>query len=727
MDCQSTNELLRQHEQDIKEFIEQNDLSYIVLRLDAAMITSLGQQYLSEKFTRQGDRLHQMLEDPGSVLTASDGHHIDGHHPYVLVINPDIFYYALYGLGNPHDQKVLFRSFMLSFQYIIVDEFHYYNAKQLANFLFFLTLSREWGYFALGRKVCLLTATPSQKVKDYLAHLNIGIVYIDPGNEPADLPTTPALAPVRLRLWGASELDSGLVSLADSGQSQVTEWLAQGRHGAFISSALWRINALYQLYGGKSNSLLGRLTGAETSDNREQHKLAALLMATPTVDIGYNFSRPGKQRQSIDFLFFDAHSSDEFIQRLGRAGRVLGKLECDYPSDVWAVVPDELVTALREQVGEVQRRTLNRLVNETLPQKNGIYAYIHSGAIAEAFLPLYRIHKALPTDERQKAEQLYMTLQQVYDAKNARSFNYLANNIRKYLAIKAQLPELLKEAQAKHFTFGPASVKLRTLDEQPEISLEDLERIDAALAKSAERKVLRNHGAEPTERKRRAELEEYYVTDARFNFRDNFQPPLALAYDPEGFLATAEYTTYSALHIVQNYRADWFDGDQQRYTEMITHQGKRGQQILLYCQIRSPREQRLHLYFKLSHLPITRRHWEEHYCSKLAALEGFQLYSDDGPIPAEINTIFGRNYVTFYAVPAIGPEALALTRLHKTTALFTNTLKIDFAEGGEHEYMLVVGTAALLVACERSIINARYMVKRAATRGSHIFDWNEEL
>src|SRR5437879_5823802 len=220
-----TNELLRQHEQDIEHFIEDNHLSHLVLRLDAATIKALGQQHLGEKFTRQGDRLHQMLQDPRSVLLDKNGHHVEGHHPYVLVINPDIFYYALYDLGNPHDQRVLFRSFLNTFQYIVIDEFHYYNAKQLANFLFFLTLSREWEYFSRGRKICLLTATPAQQVKTYLEHLGLDIEYIVPGSEPPGLATTLAFAPVRLHLWSAEALEDGLVSLAASEKRRVEDWL----------------------------------------------------------------------------------------------------------------------------------------------------------------------------------------------------------------------------------------------------------------------------------------------------------------------------------------------------------------------------------------------------------------------------------------------------------------------------------------------------------------------
>jgi hypothetical protein len=217
------------------------------------------------------------------------------------------------------------------------------------------------------------------------------------------------------------------------------------------------------------------------------------------------------------------------------------------------------------------------------------------------------------------------------------------------------------------------------------------------------------------------------VTDARFNFRDNFQPLLALAHDPHSFLATAEYTAYSALHIVQNYEAYWYDSSQQDFFHIVENSGQSSdKQIKLCCKIRKPREQRLRTYFKLSNIPLTKRQWEEHYCSQLAATKGFKLQSNEGPVPIEINTLFEQNYVTFYAVPAMGPEAMALNKLSKTTLLFTNTLLADFGDQGEQEYMFVVGTAALLVAYERSVMNAKYMVKKASTQGSHIFDWEGE-
>ena len=92
--------------------------------------------------------------------------------PIILVVNPDIFYYALYFRYGAHDRRNVFERFLTAFDYMVVDEFHYYDAKQLANFLFAFALFDQFGYFdARGRKVCLLSATPPQTVVTYLERI----------------------------------------------------------------------------------------------------------------------------------------------------------------------------------------------------------------------------------------------------------------------------------------------------------------------------------------------------------------------------------------------------------------------------------------------------------------------------------------------------------------------------------------------------------------------------
>ena len=200
-----------------------------------------------------------------------------------------------------------------------------------------------------------------------------------------------------------------MLTLAFDKKHEIATWLNDGEDGAIISSALWRINQIYyDLKSTISTETMGRLTGAESRRGREDAKAKRLILATPTVDIGYNFDRLGKTRQNIDFLLLDARSGDEFIQRLGRAGRVLGKQQQDIPSRVLAVVDAAFYKALQPYDGQTMNRlTLRQLAEEHLPARNSLYSYIKTGAIAEAFLPIYRLEGMASTEGKPDIEVLF--------------------------------------------------------------------------------------------------------------------------------------------------------------------------------------------------------------------------------------------------------------------------------------------------------------------------------
>ncbi len=723
-----TNELLRQHEGDVADFITHNKLPHLPLRLDAPTIRELATLHLDDKFQRSGERLDKMLENPRSVLPEEQRKAAKADSPYVLIINPDIFYYALYGLGNVHDQRVLFRHFVEDFRYIIVDELHYYNAKQLANFLFFIALLREWGYFGGNerRQVCLLTATPVSNVDRYFDNLGLSITRVAPHDQPADLELKPALAPLRLHLFSEAETSDGLVDKAAAARPSVLRWLADDQHGAFISSALWRVNLMFQQYKDLGDRV-GRLTGAERQGGREQAKRADLMMATPTVDIGYNFERENWPRQNIDFLLFDARTSDEFIQRLGRAGRVLSKEQTDVPSEAWAVVPDELTAALRERNGHtLTRQELNTIVKATLPVKNGIYDYIRSGAIIESFLPIFNYAQSLPSEREEQMQRLYNSLRQVYDTRNGLTFKAVKWHIRRYLALRQREAALRAEVKASaknDFQFGEASLMLMEMAAQtedvPSVTPDQVARMSSYLHNGK-----RWREREEVVAQREELLEEYYAAAARFNFRDSFQPPQACVYDPQHYLSSEDYASYSALHIVQNYEGEWL-----RLSDALPPLPPAVKQTLdpkltLYCRLRAQRSRPISIYFTLKAGGLSKTAWEERYLSKLTAAAGFSIVSADGAsIPALLNTTLAQDYTAFYAVPSVGAEAATLNKLKHLTALYTNTLKVHFDEVGEQEYILVLGNAALLVACEAGVIGAKYAAQRATTRHAHIFDW----
>ena len=197
-----TNALLAQHAADIERFVADNHLDFKVLRVTAAEMRAIEREQRPGQ--RTGETLQQLIHnylefDPVAVR----------RQPLILVVNPDIFYYALYFRYAAHDRRNVFERFLTAFDYIVVDEFHYYDAKQLANFLFAFALFDQFGYFDVRqRKVCLLSATPAQSVVTYLNRIfGQRWTRIGPDNEPADsgdLETTPALTTLKLEIVGAT-------------------------------------------------------------------------------------------------------------------------------------------------------------------------------------------------------------------------------------------------------------------------------------------------------------------------------------------------------------------------------------------------------------------------------------------------------------------------------------------------------------------------------------------
>ena len=407
-----TNELLAQHADDAEQFCNENSLPYRVVRVSRAHLDSYQlQEDFSEADLRRGAALHYIIQNARRL----DGD--SSKKVSLFVVNPDIFYYALYFCYGRNDRIPLFQDILTLCNYIIIDEFHYYNAKQFANFLFFMRLSQHYGFSE--RQFCLLTATPNERVKIYLERLvgekNIAWITPESGEGFAQTEKAQALAEATLEVYDEQELRDGLLTLAADKRANIKAWLKSGNDGAIISGALWRINQVYEILRSIIPlSEIGRLTGAETHAGRKEARHKSLILATPTVDIGYNFDRPGKQRQNIDFLLLDARFSDELIQRLGRAGRVLSKQIKNIPSCVLAVVNQQCYEALKPFAGQRMSRTQFReLVNKATP-RHILYSYIQSGAIAEAFLPIFQLERMTSEAGKLDIEQLYNEVKDLF-------------------------------------------------------------------------------------------------------------------------------------------------------------------------------------------------------------------------------------------------------------------------------------------------------------------------
>ena len=167
-----TNELLAQHARDAEKFCEENKLPYHVVPISRALVDSYKDMPgFSEGDLRRGAALHSIIQNHRRLGGDSS------KRALLFVVNPDIFYYALYFCYGKHNRIPLFQDFLAQFNYIIIDEFHYYNPKQFANFLFFMSLSKHYGFLdgSTNRQFCLLTATPSERVTEYLRGLQVRI------------------------------------------------------------------------------------------------------------------------------------------------------------------------------------------------------------------------------------------------------------------------------------------------------------------------------------------------------------------------------------------------------------------------------------------------------------------------------------------------------------------------------------------------------------------------
>ncbi len=534
-----TNELIAQHARDAEQFCKDNKLPYRVLPITAKMVDEYKDKTgFSEESLRRSAALHYILRD-GSLVKGDYE-----KRGTIYVVNPDIFYYATYFGYNRNDSSLLFSHF-LSFNYIIIDELHYYDPKQLAAFLFFIKLSQHYGYFdssSVKRQFCILTATPRERVADYLTRTGLDIAWIKPDEEHipsedrAKIEPTRALAPAQLTVYSTEELQEtertgGLVHLVRRQCAMLRDRIyGHDDDGAIISSSLGSISTIHQvLHGTIQEQEMGRITGAETKQGRSKAREKRLILATPTVDIGYNFERSEvkKDRQNIDFLLIDASAGDELVQRVGRAARVLGKDQQDIPSQIQAVIDPESYKLLMQYDGQTISRQLFGDLALKMPRKNDLYAYIRSGAIIEAFRTISSLEQGLSDSEQHQLNGFFQELQILFSGPD--------QGTRKPLTYK-----FVASYQRKFYQRQEHYGKLRTipLDTFEHVALQLMgpvtwEPSEAERAMVVRLRQARQHGeVEPSKKKAiqwlRRDVSDYFKDRARFNFRDSFQPPLAV-------------------------------------------------------------------------------------------------------------------------------------------------------------------------------------------------------
>ena len=682
-----TNELIHQHANDIREFVEEHGLNFAVAEVTGQRLREWEVVDDPGYHVRNPRKLHELIQNPRAYFPE-----LPRQAPLILVTNPDLFYLCFYSRYSPLDSANLFRDFLVEFNYIVIDEFHYYNAKQLANFLMFFILSKEYGYFNAGRKICLLSATPDEKVLHYLERIGLTYALISLDNEPIesnDYKKIQTLSELELTIH-SSKMHEDLKAHPD----RIRHLLDSGKDGAIISSSLRTINDIKQgLQKGGIRDELGLITGAvSTQERRDATKRFPLVLATPTVDIGYNFEKLGKSRQNIDFVCFDALYGSEFTQRMGRAGRLLGKQETNHPSIGHAFVQGKLHSRLQARAS-YDRREFATLVKDSLGEDNRFYHYIQSYAILEAFYPLTAVFRRTAEERQDRVREIFETIRQIFAPESAITFDELMKKIQWYTTYETVIDAFKENNYNDYISHQWERAAWSYVKHQSWLNgtLEQFRNAPSAKLNTEIKGFIKR-------RANRVEVVEHakqkhQPIHSLFNFRGSDVGIRCGIYDPNHlFQNTAEHTEYDLFHVLSHCNFEQID--KQTYHARTGDWGNHCKFFVRAYGLKTPPTP---VQFSYNAGRDNQDIFERQHCWGPTALKGLRLGTSNGFVPLEIQEALTGRYIT--CLLSKMENRYALNSFLQTKRQVAHSLNVTFSDG-QQEYQLILGSQAFLIHAE---------------------------
>jgi CRISPR-associated endonuclease/helicase Cas3 len=450
-----TNALVEQQKQAAEDFVRKAALPHFVIAASAKEVKT----WSSQAGTRPGEKIYNLLRNPATIFPE-----VGGNRPVLLVTNPDIFYYATFFAYQRLDRVNIASQFYSSFATVIFDEFHLYDAKQLVGLLFYLALSHEFGFFNNGRRAILLTATPEPACDEAFSSLEnqgVKIAFVDGETSTPNL--LPSQTKVNLELRPQPDSDQFLSELEDE-----VIWRFQShpyQYGAVILDSLNQIDRLAtQLKKKGFAAQMGRITGPSPLVDRQRAIQCPIILATSTVDVGFNFERnPASKRQTLDWLIFSARDRAAFWQRIGRVGRVLGRPQTDISSEAIAYLSER---AWDEGLGSLDcsggRTVLQQKFSELACLDRPFLAiYWQSEAFLEIARPLLKLEEMMQElAESELIPKLYNTVKRVLGGK--RDWAYYRRRMQALQAAESIANEKKMTGDPLKFVQGKAKWELVT-------------------------------------------------------------------------------------------------------------------------------------------------------------------------------------------------------------------------------------------------------------------------
>jgi CRISPR-associated endonuclease/helicase Cas3 len=541
-----TNALIEQQTKAAEQFIRDAGLPHVVKAVSAKEIRNWSNDRVG---SRPGEKLYNLLRNPATLFPE-----VGEGSPLLLVTNPDIFYYATFFSYNRLDKVNVATSFYTQFSTIIFDEFHLYDAKQLVGLLFYLAYLFVFGFFEAGRRVVLLTATPEPDCEKALSVLESRGVRIKQVNGESGNHQIPSQTAVQLEIRPQVERKALLSELADEIAKRLEN--SPNQNGAVILDSKVQINDLAKLLREQGITQFGRIHGSTPKEERTWAAQQRVILATSTVDVGFNFERePAPLRQNLDWLIFSARDRAAFWQRLGRVGRVLGKPQTDIPSEAIAYLSekawDEGLSTLYETCGrDVVKAKLEELKSLERPF---LRAYWQSEAFLEAARPMLILEELLETlPQADLVPKLFETLQAALEGK--RNWTYYQQRMRALQAAQAiaGAPEKDIAEDPLKFVKGKSKWAITAAFLKSE-SPEDWELLRTNQASLGDFEKLFRKDSEVADQLKNFAAIFSASYAPLFQFRSSLFESLCIR-DPEGFLLdVSEETQLDPIHLLRNY------------------------------------------------------------------------------------------------------------------------------------------------------------------------------
>ena len=684
-----TNELIHQHANDIQEFVEEHELNFCVAEVTGQKLREWEVVDDPSYRLRNPRKLHELIRNPRVYFPE-----MTQSKPLILVTNPDIFYLCFYSVYSQLDTANLFRHFLQDFDYIVIDEFHYYNAKQLANFLMFFILSKKFGYFDNNqRKVCLLSATPDEKILTYLDTIGLKYAHISSDNEPIEsnnYEKIQTLSELELTIHSGK-----MQNLLKARPEWISDPLRSGKEGAVISSSLRTINEIKQiLQTAGLKEKIGLITGAVCKQERRDATTSfPLVLATPTVDIGYNFKKMNKSRQNIDFVCFDALYGSEFTQRIGRVGRLLGKEDTTHASIAHAFVPGQLQAQL--QPGKTyDRREFATLVKESLGEDNQFYHYIQSYAVLEAFYPLYELYRQTLEGRQDKIREIFETIRQVFAPESDTTFDEMFKKVRWHVTYETVINAFKDNTYNDYVRHQWKRTAWSYCRHQAWMNgtLETFEKLPKKKEKIVLATLLKNNRTNIIEH---AE-QEYTPIKSLFNFRSSDVGIRCGIYDPNHiFQNTAKHTEYDLFHILSHCEFTLIPR-KERYHELTGDWGNYCEFFVQANRLKTPPS---YVQFSYDAGGTDQEYFEHQHCWRPTALKNLRLGLKNGAPSLEIqDALKKKGYIT--CLLSKMKNRHVLNNILETKGQFCYPLHVTFSDGKQQEYQLILGSQAFLIHAE---------------------------